>query len=159
LKGKKKLGEMLIEGHLLTDEQLNEALKEFHNLKFSEYKRGGAKLGQFLVRKGLLDERDLVDLLSSQLKIEKYRPAAFPVDISLSFVIPPETAQKYQTVPLKKKGRLLTIAMTDPLDINALDSIEALADSEVEPVVCTEYELNQIMNRLYGVNTRIEGII
>ena len=151
MKIKKKLGEMLVEGNLLTGEQLKEAL--------SEHKRDGMKLGQFLVRKGLLNENNLVNLLSSQLKIEKYHPAAFPVDITLPSVIPHETAQKYQIVPLKKRGRLLTIAMTDPLDINALDSIEVLTDSEVEPVVCTEHEFNQIMNSLYGMRIGIKDVL
>jgi len=151
LQNKKKLGEMLLGSNLLTAEQLKEAL--------SDHKKSGIKLGQFLVRKGLLNENSLVDLLSRQLKIATYHPDKFPVDINLSSVISFETVQKYQAVPLRKKGRLLTIAMTDPLDINALDSIEVLTDCEVEPVVCTEHELNQLINSIYNIQSGLNGIM
>ena len=113
---KKRLGEMLVESKLLTEEQLKQAL--------AEQKKAGLKLGQYVTRQGLLNENQIVDMLSHQLKIEKYHPDRYPIDMDLSRLIPVETAQKLQVAPLRKKGRLLTVAMTDPLDINALDTIE-----------------------------------
>jgi type IV pilus assembly protein PilB len=74
-------------------------------------------------------------------------------------LIPFETAQKYMIAPLRKKGRLLTIAMTDPLDINALDTIEVMSNSEVEPVVCTEREFNQLTSGIYGLQTGVSGVL
>jgi len=53
-------------------------------------------------------------------------------------------------VPLRKKGQLLTIGLIDPLDINALDIIEKITNTEVEPVICTEKELNHLVGTLYG---------
>lgn len=148
---RKRLGEMLIESKLLTDEQLNKAL--------SEHKKAGLKLGKFLVSKGIVTERQMVDVLSDQLKIEKYHPGRYPVGTELANVVPFDAAQKHQSVPLRKKGRLLTVAMTDPLDINALDSIEVLVNSEVEPVVCTENELNQLLNAVYGLQVGFGNIL
>ena len=148
---RKRLGEMLIESNLLTEEQLNQAL--------SEQKKAGLKLGKFLVNKGIVTERQIVDVLSDQLKIEKYHPGRYPVGTELAQVIPFDVAQKHQAVPLRKKGRLLTVAMTDPLDINALDSIEVLANSEVEPAVCTENELNQLLNAVYGLQVGFGNIL
>jgi type IV pilus assembly protein PilB len=100
-----------------------------------------------------------VEMLSGQLKIEKYHPDKYPLDLSLAQVIPLEHAQKYQIAPLKKKGRLLTVCTTDPLDINALDAIEMLTNSEVEPSVCTERELGQLISSLYGVQSGLGSML
>jgi type IV pilus assembly protein PilB len=148
---KKRLGELLVENKLLTEEQLKQAL--------AEQKRAGLKLGQYITRKGMLNENQIVDMLSQQLKIEKYHPDRYSIDMDLSRLIPVETAQKLQVAPLRKKGRLLTIAMTDPLDINALDTIEITANAEVEPVVCTEREINQLISGLYGTQSGMGGVL
>ena len=148
---KKKLGRMLIEASLLTEEQLKQALLD--------QVRSSIKLGQFLIRKGLVSEQLMVKMLSEQLKIEKYHPDKYPLDLSLTQAIPLEYAQKYQIAPLKKKGRLLTICTTDPLDINALDAIEMLTDSEVEPSVCTEREMGQLISSLYGIQSGLGSML
>jgi GSPII_E N-terminal domain. len=116
MKNKKRLGEMLVEGGLLTEDKLKQALVD--------QKKAGLKLGQYLTRQGIVNEQQIIDLLSQQLNIQKYHPDDFPLDVSLVRYIPIEIAQKTQVAPLKKKGRLLTIAIVDPLDINTLDSIE-----------------------------------
>jgi type IV pilus assembly protein PilB len=148
---KKRLGEMLVESKLLTEEQLRQAL--------AEQRKAGLKLGQYLSRQGILNENQIVDMLSLQLKIEKYHPDRYPIDVGLARLIPIETAQKFQVAPLIKKGRLLIIAMTDPLDINALDTIEIAANAEVEPVVCTEREVNQLINGIYGMQSGMGGVL
>lgn len=148
---KKRLGEMLVESKLLTEGQLKQAL--------AEHKKAGLKLGQYVSRQGMLNENQIVDMLSKQLKIDKYHPDDYPIDVSLARLVPIEMAQKFSVAPLRKKGRLLTIAMTDPLDINALDTIEITANSEVEPVVCTEREINQLINGVYGMQSGMGGVL
>lgn len=151
MKVKKRLGEMLVESGLIKEEKLQQAL--------IEQKKAGLKLGQYLTRQSIVNEQQIIDLLSRQLKIQKYHPDNFPIDIALVRQIPIEIAQKYQIAPLKKKGRLLTIAMVDPLDINAMDTIEVLTNSEVEPVVCSEREVNQIINSLYGMQSGLGSVM
>ena len=148
---KKRLGEMLVDAEILTEEQLKRAV--------AEHRKAGLKLGQYLSRQGLVNENQIVDTLSQQLKIEKYHPDQYPLDMDLARMIPFETAQKLQVAPLRKKGRLLTVAMTDPLDINTMDSIEITTNSEVEPVVCTEHEVTQLINSLYGQQSGLGGVI
>jgi type IV pilus assembly protein PilB len=148
---KKRLGEMLVENNFLTEEQLKRAL--------AEHKKAGLKLGQYLSRQGIVSENQIVALLSTQLKIEKYHPDDYPLDIDLARLIPIDIAQKYQAAPLRKKGRLLTVGMTDPLDINALDIIEIAANAEVEPVVCTEREFNQLITGIYGMQSGVGGLL
>ena len=145
---------MLIKAGLLTDELLKQALQD--------QSRVNLKLGQYLVRKGLVGEYNLVETLSKQLNIDKYNTDQYPFDPSLSQLIPIEYAQKYQIAPIRKKGRLLTIATADPLDINALDTIERMTNCEVEPSVGTEREINQLISNLYGIqsgmNTALEDL-
>ena len=148
---KKRLGEMLVESKLLTDEQLKQAL--------AEHKKAGLKLGQYVSRQGMLNENQIVDMLSKQLKIDKYHPDDYPIDVNLARLISIDMAQKLSVAPLRKKGRLLTIAMTDPLDINTLDTIEIAANAEVEPVVCTEREINQLINGIYGMQSGMGGVL
>lgn len=148
---KKKLGQILTEEGLLTEEQLKQAL--------FEQSRTNQRLGQFLIRKGMVGEHQMVEMLSRQLRIEKYYPDKFPLDLSLAQVVPLEQAQKYQVAPLRKRGRLLTICTTDPLDINALDAIEMLTNSEVEPVVATEREVIQLISGIYGVQSGLGSML
>jgi len=148
---KKKLGEMLVEGGLLTEEQLSKAV--------SGHKKGKMKLGQFLVRQGIVSGAQIVDLVSQQLKIKKYSPDKYPIDMSLSKVIPLDMVQKYQLAPLHKSRFLLTVAMTDPMDIEALDAIEVLTNTEVEAVICTDQELNHLIGSIYGAYTGIGGLL
>ena len=151
MKIKKRLGEMLVENNLLTEDQLTKALVD--------QKKAGLKLGLYLTRQGIVNEQAIIDLISKQLKIQKYHPDNFPIDIYLASIIPFDIAQKNSLVPLKKKGRLLSIAMVDPLDINAMDDIEILTNCEVEPVVCSEREVNQLINSLYGSQSGIGSIM
>ena len=151
MKVKKRLGEMLVESGLLSDEKLQQAL--------IDQKKAGLKLGQFLTRQGIVNEQQIIDMLSQQLKIQKYHPDDYPLDVNLIRQIPIEVAQKFQLAPLKKKGRLLTISMVDPLDINAMDSIEVLTNAEVEPVVCSEREVNQLINSLYGMQSGLGSMM
>jgi len=137
-----KLGEMLVEENILSKAHLQQALaeKEDYNLK----------LGEFLVHKNYVHEKDMIETLSKQLKIDKFSPENYPLDYSLTEIIPFETAKKYKTIPLKKENSILLIAMTDPLDINACDNIELQANLEVEPVVCSESEFKNLLSSLYG---------
>ncbi|MGB5425139.1 MAG: hypothetical protein WBN03_23440, partial [Desulfobacterales bacterium] len=80
LKTKKRLGEILIEGGLLTRAQLEEALPY--------QKKSGLKLGQFLVREGIVTEVQIVDMVSNQLNLEKYSSEAYQIDTELATVIP-----------------------------------------------------------------------
>lgn len=151
LKTKKRLGEILIEGGLLTRAQLEEALPY--------QKKSGLKLGQFLVREGIVTEVQIVDMVSNQLNLEKYSSEAYQIDTELATVIPADMAFRYQAVPLKKNHLLLTIAMIDPMDINAVDAIEVYTNNEVETVICTEQELNQLLSTLYGTYSGIGGVL
>jgi type IV pilus assembly protein PilB len=151
LRVRKKLGEILVEGGLLTQKQLKEALPF--------QKKSHLKLGQFLVREGIVIENQIVELVSNQLRLEKYRPENYTIDMDLANLLPADIAHKYQVAPLQKNGLLLSIAMVDPLDINALDAIELYTNCEVEAIICSEQHLNNLLTSLYGTYAGIGGVL
>jgi len=142
---RKRLGEMLLEAGLITEEQLKQAIVG--------HKRANLKLGQYLIQQGLVSNSQVTDLISKQLSVKKYRTDLYPLDVRLTDVVPLEMAQKYQIVPLEKTPFLLTIAMVDPTDINAMDAIEIHTNLEVEAVICSEQEFNSMLSSIYGTYT------
>jgi type IV pilus assembly protein PilB len=147
LRTRKRLGELLVEANLITGDQLNQALADQKNTEL--------KLGQFLVLRGIIKEEQIIDMLSKQLKIKRYRPDKNPVNPELAKLIPMNVAQENSLVPIKKKKHLIVVAMTDPMDINAVDKIERLTNMEVEAFVCSERELNQMTNSIYGIQSGV----
>ena len=151
MKAKKKLGEILLEAGVLSKEVLGEALEA--------QKRSNLKLGQLLVKQGVLKDSLLVDFLSEQLRVKRFHPDKYPLDPDLAKVFPVAVAQKHRAAPLRRKGTLLSVAMTNPLDIGALDTLEALTNCEVDPVVCTDQELDQFIGSLYGAYSKLDGLM
>ena len=146
-----RLGEMLISAGLLSEEQLQFAL--------SEHKKSGLKLGEYLIRESMVKESQVIDLISRQLKIKKYKPEDYPLDMGLARYFSADDAMKYKAVPLLARHNLLMVAMVDPMDIHALDSIEIISNMEVEPVVCSEQDVNQLIGGLYGVRSGMDGLM
>ena len=151
MRAKKKLGEILVEGGLITEKQLQSALPL--------QKKSKLKLGQFFVQQGLLTETQIVRVVSSQLNMERYSAIKYALDTELANIIPADLAYKYQIAPLNKSGLLLTVAMLDPMDINAIDAIEVYTNNEIEAVICTEQDLNQLHAGLYGSYSGIGGVL
>jgi len=146
-----KLGEILVKAGLLSEPKLQQAL--------TEQKTGNLKLGQYLVREGIVEESRIIALLAEQLRIEKYRPDKFAVDFELKELIPAQMAHRCQIVPLKRRDALLMVATPDPLDLDALDAVERHVGTEVEPVICTEQNLDHLLNTLYGSFGGIDGVL
>ncbi len=148
---KLRLGELLLASGLLTPQQLETALQE---------QRGsGMKLGEYLIKKGVCRESDVVDAVCRQTGIERYSPARFPLNIALSDRLPADVAQRTNAVPLLIRGDVLVVAMVDPLDIDALDRIEIVTDREVEPIMCLRQEFTQLYAALYGHFNSMGGVM
>jgi type IV pilus assembly protein PilB len=148
---KQRLGEILVKQGVLTEEMLVKIL--------NDQKKTNLKIGQFLIRQGILQEKQIIDLLCEQLNLQKYQINKFPLDLNLVRYIPIEFAQKNQVVPLKLQGNLLTVAVVDPLETKTFDSIEKLTNMEVEPVICSEMEINQLINSMYGMQSDLGDIM
>ena len=151
MRKKIRLGEMLVNQGLISPEQLQTALLE--------HKKNDMKLGQFLVWSNVCSEEEIVQLLSRQLRIARFDASRYPLDLNLERLVPAETARKYGTVPLERKGKLLYVATNDPLNIDALDALEVYTNMEVEPVVSTEAEFDQTFTALYGLYKGLDDVM
>ena len=151
MKTKKRLGEILVKQGILTEEMLAKIL--------NDQKKTDLRFGQYLIRQGIVQEKQIIDLLSEQLNIKKYSMTDFPLDLALVRYIPMEVAQKNQVVPLRVKGNILEVGIVDPLDVKVLDYIEKLTNMEVEPVICSEMEINQLVSSMYGIKSDLGDIM
>jgi len=151
MRAKQRLGEILVKKGVLTEEMLAKILED--------QKKTNLKFGQYLIRQGILQERQIIDLLCEQLNIRRYQINEFPLDLELVRFIPMDFAQKNLVVPLKMQGNLLTVGIVDPLEIRIFDHIEKLTNMEVEPVICSEMEVNQLISSMYGMQSDLVDIM
>ncbi len=151
VKSRRKLGEMLTEAGLLKPAELAQAIEACAV--------AGLRLGEYLCSRGLIREDQLVELLGRQLKVMRYDPERYPIDMALAAVLPVDTAQRLQVVPLRRRDGTLELGMGDPSDLDAIDAVEQLTHSEVIPVICTDREINQLTNSLYGSFAGLGGAV
>src|SRR2546427_252962 len=138
-----RIGELLLKEKRITPEQLQQAL--------AGQKANGGKLGYNLVRMGFVKDEEITALLSKQYGIPSINLAQFEIDPGVVKLVPAETAQKYQIVPLSRSGATLTIAMTDPTNVFAMDDIKFMTGYNVEPVVASETAVVEAIQKYYGV--------
>ena len=139
---KKRLGDVLLEQLLITEDQLRECI--------SVQRQSGSNLASILVEKGYLDEEDLVVTLSEQLGIPHIRVAHYNIPQEVLDEVPETLARQYQMLPVSVTGDVLTLAMCDPLNIMALDDLRMLTSYEIEPVVAVQSELIATIEKHYG---------
>ena len=100
---------------------------------------------------GFVKDEELTALLSKQYGVPSINLAQFEIDPAVIKLIPAETAQKYQIIPLSRAGATLTIAMTDPTNVFAMDDIKFMTGYNVEPVVASETAVMESISRYYAV--------
>src|SRR5512145_2572032 len=137
-----RIGELLLKEKRISAEQLQEALT---------YQRtNGGKLGANLVKLGFVKDEEITSLLSKQYGVPSIALGQFEIDPAVVKLVPAETAQKYQIVPLSRSGATLTIAMTDPTSVFAMDDIKFMTGYNVEPVVASETAVIDAITKYYG---------
>jgi type IV pilus assembly protein PilB len=136
-----RIGELLLKEKRITPAQLQEAL--------NYQKTSGGKLGLNLVKLGFVTDEEITSLLSKQYGVPSINLTQFEIDASVIKLIPAETAQKYQIVPLSRSGATLTIAITDPTNVFAMDDIKFMTGYNVEPVVASETAVLDAIHKYY----------
>jgi type IV pilus assembly protein PilB len=137
-----RLGEILIKESLITQDQLTKAL---------EFQRSnGGKLGSCLTKMGYITDDDITGVLSRQYGVPSINLKYYEIDPTVIKLIPQDTATRYQVIPLSRVGSVLTIAMTDPTNVFAMDDIKFMTGFNVEPVVASESAIGEAIGRFYG---------
>jgi type IV pilus assembly protein PilB len=137
-----RIGDLLLKEKRITPAQLQEAL--------SYQKTNGGKLGFNLVKLGFVKDEEITALLSKQYGVPSINLTQFEIDPGIIKLIPAETAHKYQIIPLSRSGATLTIAMTDPTNVFAMDDIKFMTGYNVEPVVASETAVFDAITRYYA---------
>ena len=137
-----RLGEILVKESLITQDQLQKAL-EFQRVN-------GGKLGSCLTKMGFITDDDITGVLSRQYGVPSINLKYYEIDPNVIRLIPQDTALRYQVVPLSRVGSVLTIAMTDPTNVFAMDDVKFMTGFNVEPVVASESAISDAISRCYG---------
>ncbi|HOK08774.1 MAG TPA: DnaA/Hda family protein [Candidatus Hydrogenedens sp.] len=141
----KRLGELLLEERLITKEQLNQALEI--------QSKTGRFLGKILIEKGFIDRDVLANCLSKQCRIPHIKLVEYDINSDVVKLIPEEVCRKRYLLPIDKLGRIVTVAMVDPLDTEALEEVKShCPDLRIKPILCSWEDLEKAFEKAFRKN-------
>ncbi len=146
---KDRLTEILINNKLITAEHLAQALKV-------QATKGG-KLSDISVELKFVKESELITALSEGLGLPLIDLKRFKIDLEIVKLIPVNIARHYQIIPVSKMGDTITLAMADPLNIFAIDHVQALTGFKINPIISSVTDINQTIESSYPDTSK--GII
>lgn len=137
-----RLGDMLVREGAVSVGQLEEAL--------SKQRESGKFLGQVLVEMNFITQATLVSILVKQCKIPHISLVDYDVSEELFQLVPKELCLKYNLLPIDKLGRILTLAMVDPLDLDALEQVrKTCPDIKIKPILCDWNHFDSVAKRIF----------
>lgn len=147
---RKRLGDLLVDSGLITDEQLQATLSE---------KTANQKLGDALLQRGYITEQQLIEVLEFQLGIPHVSLYRYPFDQKLFTIISKTTAKRNLLLPLKKEGDKLFIAMADPMDYFAIDDLRLTTGFQIETAIATKDDILRAINKYYDIDEGFEELL
>jgi len=148
----KKIGDILIERGLLTQEQLKEALAE-------QKMNPTSKIGEILVKRGFVNREEVERSLAIQRGISTFNLSGYIIEPDVVKLIPEEFARKYKLMPVFVIENTLTIAMNDPTNVYIIDEIQRLTKLNVEPVLADDLEIRKAQEQYYGPTGSLQEIV
>ncbi len=149
---KKRLGDILIEKKLITEEQLSEALKQ--------QKLRKQRLGKVLVELNYISEQSILNVISEQLNIPIMDISRIIVDKEVADLVDADLAREKLIMPLMLDGGHLVVGMADPLDVFALEKIEHSLKMPIDVVVCSEMQITSVISEVYGaINKTVSALV
>lgn len=147
----KRLGEMLVDAHILSQDKVEEAVKLQAN--------SGKRLGAVLLENGYITETQLIDVLKIQLGIDFIDVNKETIDPSMASIVPKSIAEQYHVVPIKLEKDKLILAMEDPLNFRALEAVKQITKYKVTPYIAYASAVERAILVLYeneGASIAIE---
>ena len=138
---KERLTEILIHNKLISAEQLAQAL--------AVQAAKGGKLSDIIVELNFVQESELITTLSEGLGLPLIDLKRFKIDLDIAKIIPVDIARLYQIIPISKMGDTVTLAMADPLNIFAIDHVQALTGFKINPIISSVVDINQTIELSY----------
>ncbi len=136
------IGEILVKRNIITQKQLEEALKL--------QKEEKDFLGEILVRLGYLQERDIVVALMVQCGLPYIAVNKYTIDPEVLKLIPEELARSMRLVPLDKVGGVLSVVMINPLTLAMKEQLEKITKCRIATFIATKTEIDEAIARWYG---------
>jgi type IV pilus assembly protein PilB len=136
-----RLGDLLVREGLITRDQLDQGLVEQKNT--------GMRLGYCLVKLGFVQELEITKALARQYKMPAVDLSRFEVDQKIIKLVPADVAVRHMVLPLKREGRTLTVAVSDPTNHAVVDDLKFITRYDIFPVIAGEYTLRGAIERYY----------
>jgi len=152
LPDKIRLGDLLVQQNLISQNQLESALKQ------QQQQSSRRKLGRVLVENGFVTEEDICKTLSRQLNIPYIDLKHFQIKDELVRLLKEEQARQFQAIVLEKRNNVLLVGMADPTDMSAADNIARILLHRTDMAVVTERQLLECLDRAYLRSQRIIGL-
>ncbi|MFH1202632.1 MAG: ATPase, T2SS/T4P/T4SS family [Candidatus Omnitrophota bacterium] len=130
---KERLVSVLTDKKYLTKEQLDKCLQIS--------KQKGTQLKDIIVEQGFLSKKQLLGLISEELKTAPFDITKFKIAKEIITIVPERIARQYHLIPISRIGDTLTVAMSDPLNIFALDDLKSLTGYKVDPVISQDADI------------------
>ncbi|WP_246940878.1 GspE/PulE family protein [Bacillus pinisoli] len=147
---RKRLGDLLVEAGLITEQQLEQTLRE---------KSDGQKLGDALLQQGYVTETQLIEVLEFQLGIPHVSLYRYPFDPKLKNLVPKEVAKRQLIMPLKKEGDKLFVTMADPMDFFAIDDLRLSTGFQVETAISSKDDILRAITKYYEIDESLEEML
>ena len=141
---KKLVGQILLEKGVITQEQLDEALNVQKNTT--------EQIGRILTDLGHVTERDVLRAHAEQLGIAFLELDKTSVDEDVAKAIPQSVVQRYNAVPIRRSGNRLTVAMSDPSNVFALDDMRLITGYEIDPILATAEDISALLDNTDGAS-------
>lgn len=143
---KKRLGDLLVDAGVISQDQLVKALQ------VQKTEKQGERLGVVLIDLGFTDEKQIVEALKAQLKIQSVDLSTLRIPEEIIRLLDEAVLRKYNLIPFKfneKNPNLLCVAMSDPLDIRAMDDVSIITGCQVERFAATPSDIAAAIDRYY----------
>ena len=140
----KKLGELLIEQKIIKESELQKAMQV--------QKEKGGLLGSILVLLGFATEEQIAQALTTQYGFPYLPLKNYEIDPEIVKLIPRNVAEQYAMIAIDKVGNSLTVAMSNPLNLHAIEDIELITNCKVQTFVSTQSDIKAIIIKYYASN-------
>ncbi|KIO61068.1 GspE/PulE family protein [Caldibacillus thermoamylovorans] len=147
---RKRLGDLLVESGLISEEQLNSTLRR---------KSADEKLGDALLREGYITEQQLIEVLEFQLGIPHINIFQYPIDPDVIQLVPKELAKRHYAMPIRRDKNKLLVAMADPMDYFAIEELRMATGYHIEPAIATKDELFRTITKYYDLQESMEEVM
>jgi len=138
----KQLGELLIERGLINEAQLNKAL-------LVQKESGGGLIGEILIELGLVKEEDIAQALTAQYGFPYLPLSSYDINPETVSIVPSRVARQYLLIPVDKIGKNLTLAMSNPLNAQAIEDVELITGCSVQVFVSTSSDVKRAIEKYY----------